>query len=115
MLIWAAFLTAGFLCAPLLRWPGFVITTFLVIVLYWVIVGLPSPWVLSYAISFMLITIAMQSGYIVGLLATAKLIQTRDNVAVFRKRHTIARLAKPSEESGPVARRIEQGPVQRGE
>ena len=115
MLIWAAFIIAGFLCAPLLRWPGFVITAFLVTILYWIVVGLPAPTTLSYAINFVLILIAMQIGYVFGLLVTAKFMQHRHNVADFGKRHTPARLKKGSEEAGTMPTRIESGSIRRGE
>jgi len=115
MLIWAAFIIAGFLCAPLLRWPGFVITTILVIILYWALVGLPEPTTASYAISFVLITIAMQAGYVAGLLATAKIMQFRRNVADLGKRHTVARMTNLPDDAGTIHTRIETPSPRRGD
>jgi hypothetical protein len=111
MLIWAAFIVAGFLCAPLLRWQGFVITTFLVIILYWSIVGLPVPTIASYAISFVLIVLAMQIGYIAGLLATAGIGQLRHDAADSGSLRPAMRVKKASDEPGAAPTRIETGPA----
>lgn len=115
MLIWAAFIVAGFLCAPLLRWPGFVITTVLVAILYWLVVGVQTPTAFSYAVNFVLIAIAMQIGYVVGLLVTAKIAHFRHNVADLGKRHSAARVKKGPDEPGSIRPRIGTGSAPRGE